>query len=663
MPAARRAPSKARARPFRPADLLKQVMIQALDVAPDGSFAVYSRRTIEKNAYRSRLWVVPMDGGRPEQLTSADHRDGRPRISPDSSTVAFVSNRSGRSQPWLVSLHGGEPRQLAELDGDVGAVEWSPDGRTVALIAESGAQRYVVGKPSDPIARRIEDFRWRLDGVGYRDQFSSVWTVRASGGRPVRRTDPSEEVQHVFWSQGGDRIGYLADRRKETGPYDRPQAWAIPARGGRPEAIGSLAGEVIAATWGPDGTLALHGVPEADGRSWGNPGLFLVRGRRVRRLGAELDLFVGNAGFGDLVDPEASLVPPVWLDADTLVALATVRGRCLPWRFGTDGTAGPLAEGEVQASTVAAGGGRVAVVATDRGRPGEVYAVEDGTLRPLTTHGSRWMSGWRRDPERHEVHHADGHVLDVWLVPARGPRRARPTVVDIHGGPHASHGPTPWLEMVALADAGFNVLYTNPRGSSSYGEAFSGTVHRDWGGPDDDDLMRVVDWAIDEGLADARRIGLLGLSYGGYLTNWLLGHHPGRFAAAVSENPVTDWVGMLGASDVGVVIQTDEFVGLGDLPEHLDEAVRRSPWVEIHRNEAPVLLLQAEQDQRCPPGQSEIVYAVLRARGRPVEMVRYPGESHYLLGIGRPDRRVDRMERIVDWFEGHLSGRRTTARR
>jgi acylaminoacyl-peptidase len=637
-------------------------MIQALDVAPDGSFAVYSRRTIEKNAYRSRLWVVPVDGGRPEQLTSADHRDGRPRISPDGSTVAFVSNRSGRSQPWLVSLHGGEPRQLAELDGDVGAAEWSPDGRTVALIAESGAQRYVVGKPSDPVARRIDDFRWRLDGVGYRDQFSSVWTVRASGGRPVRRTDPSDEVQHVFWSPEGDRIGYLADRRKQAGPYDRPQAWAIPARGGRPEAIGSLAGEVIAAAWGPDATLALHGVPEADGRSWGNPGLFLVRGRRVRRLGAELDLFVGNAGFGDLVDPEASLVPPVWLDADTLVALATVRGRCLPWRFGTDGTVEPLAEGEVQASTVAAGGGRVAVVATDRGRPGEVYAVEDGTLRPLTTHGSRWMSGWRRDPERHEVRGPDGHVLDVWLVPARGPRRARPTVVDIHGGPHASHGPTPWLEMVALADAGFNVLYTNPRGSSSYGEAFSGAVHRAWGGPDDDDLMRVVDWAIDGGLTDARRIGLLGLSYGGYLTNWLLGHHPGRFAAAVSENPVTDWVGMLGASDIGVVIQTDEFVGLGDLPEHLDEAVARSPWVEIHRNEAPLLLLQAEQDQRCPPGQSEIVYAVLRARGRPVEMVRYPGESHYLLGVGRPDRRVDRMERIVGWFERHLSGRRTTRR-
>ena len=224
-------------------------------------------------------------------------------------------------------------------------------------------------------------------------------------------------------------------------------------------------------------------MPEEDGRSWGNPGLFLARGGRVRRLGADLDLYVGNAGFGDLVDPEAMLVPPAWLDAETVVALATTRGRCLPWRFGTDGTAEPLAEGEVQASTVAVGGGRVAVVATDRGRPGEVFAVEHGGSgrSPRTAAGGCPAGGATPSPTRCAT--PDGHLIDAWLVPARGPRRGRPTVIDIHGGPHASHGPTPWLEMVALADAGFHVLYANPRGSSSYGEAFSAALHRRWGGP------------------------------------------------------------------------------------------------------------------------------------------------------------------------------------
>ena len=152
------------------------------------------------------------------------------------------------------------------------------------------------------------------------------------------------------------------------------------------------------------------------------------------------------------------------------------------------------------------------------------------------------------------------------------------------------------------------------------------------GRADDADVMRVVDWAVEEGLADERRIGLLGLSYGGYLTNWLLGHHPGRFAAAVSENPVTDWLGMIGGSDIGVVVQTDEFAGIGTLPEHLDEAIRRSPWAEIHRNEAPLLLLQSEQDQRCPPGQTELAVCRAALAWPAGQTVRYPGEPHYLLG-------------------------------
>jgi dipeptidyl aminopeptidase/acylaminoacyl peptidase len=207
--------------------------------------------------------------------------------------------------------------------------------------------------------------------------------------------------------------------------------------------------------------------------------------------------------------------------------------------------------------------------------------------------------------------------------------------------------------MLALADAGFHVLYPNPRGSSGYGEAFARAIHGRWGEVDGSDHLHLADWAVESGLADPQRIGVMGLSGGGYMTNWLLGHHPGRFRAGVSENPVSNWVSWYGGSDLSGY--TDErFVGIGRLPEDIDAFLAASPFMKIHQNTSPLLLLQSEADLRCPPEQSEVLFAILRSRGVRTRMVRYPGEPHFLAGIGRPDRRVDRMRRIVEWFREYL---------
>ena len=208
--------------------------------------------------------------------------------------------------------------------------------------------------------------------------------------------------------------------------------------------------------------------------------------------------------------------------------------------------------------------------------------------------------------------------------------------------------------MVALADAGFTVLYGNPRGSQGYGEAFAKAIEGNWGEADDSDLMRLVDWALRQKLATRDHVGLLGLSYGGYMTNWLLGHHPGRFAAAVSENPVLDLFSFYGESDYGFTIA--QHVG------GVDEPVGRLRADD--RPARPARCCTATR-RRCscsrpratcavPPGQTEIAFTMLRRLGRTVEMVRYPDEFHVMMETGRPDRRVDRLERIVDWFERYL---------
>ncbi|MDP9354805.1 MAG: S9 family peptidase [Chloroflexota bacterium] len=642
---------------FRPADLLTQAMIQELTVTPDGSAVIYARRVIEDNAYRKRLWRVGFDGGAPEPLTTADANDSRPRVSPDGRTLLFLSDRSGRNQPWVLPLAGGEAQQLADVPGDARAAEWSPDGQRVLVVASSGEERYIVGDPTDPVARHITDFRWRLDGQGFRDQSASAYVVPAAGGKPVRLTEPAVEVVEAFWLPDGARIGFVADLESDDALATFPphaRIWSVPADepGPAPEQVASLEGTVAAARWSPSSALAMVGIDHHAAPAWANQNLYLVDGDGTRQLGPDLDRPITNTTFGDLIDPNAGVVLE-WLDDRTIVALVSDAGRSLPYRFGVDGSVEQMADGEVVCTAVATGGGRVVVVATDRGRPGEVCAVEDGVLRPLTTHGSDWLAPFRKDPVRHRVPHPEGHTIDVWFIEGRDAPWPGPVALQIHGGPHGAHGPTPWLEMLALADAGIHVLYPNPRGSTGYGEAFARAIHGIWGDPDASDNVRVVEWAIAEGIADPKRVGVFGLSGGGYMTTWLLGHDPGTFAAGVSENPVTDLVSWYGSSDLPT-FTGERFVGVGALPEDLAAFQQRSPFVEIHRNEAPLLLLQCEGDLRCPPNQTELVYAILRSRRRPVEMVRYPSEAHFMAGVGRPDRRVDRIERIVDWFHRYL---------
>lgn len=641
--------------PFRPRDALKQVMLQGLTMSPDGESLVYARRTIESGKYRSRLWRVAYGGGRAEQLTFADANDGRPRFSPDGSRILFVSDRSEKPQIWSMPLGGGEPSTLVDMPDGAGAAEWSPDGKRVLLLAGSGEQRFVVGKPDDPVARRIREYVWRVDGAGVRDQNASVWVVAANGhGKPVRVTRPAFDVQQAFWSPDGSRIGFLADTRPDLATFEITQAWWVPRGGGAKERpLASLPGGVWSAAWGRRG-LAGAGIVRPDPMGWERHVLHLFGRGEPRALGGGLvEETVSSTTYGDLVDPTYSFGSVlVWLDDRTVVSTVGLHGRTHLYSFDVDGTVAPLTKGDVVCTAVVANAGRVAAVANFDANAGEVYAVEDGDLCRLTTNGSRWFGPFRKEPERLVVKHRDGHRLEGWLLKARGRTKA-PLVLNIHGGPYASHNPTPWMEMLALADAGIHVLWTNPRGSMGYGEEFAQVIDGAWGGADSSDQLLLIDHVVRRGLTDRHRVGLLGLSYGGFMVHRLLGHYPGRFAAGVSENPVTDLVAEFGNADFGTDIGKSA-AGKALPSDSFAAWLDRSPYTKIHLNEAPLLLLQCEDDMRCPPVNSEIPFAILKTLGREVEMVRYPGESHVMFILGRPDRRADRLERIVDWFTTHL---------
>ena len=257
MPERERTASGRESAVFQPEDLLRQAQVQDLALSPDGSTVVYSRRVIADNAYRTHLWVVPWSGGKARQLTHAAANDTRPVVSPDGLSLAFISDRGGRNQPWILPLDGGEPRLAVDIAGDARAVHWSPDGRRLLITAPSGVERLAVGDPADPIARVVDDFAWRLDKTGLRNQLVSAWVAEVDDGEPRRLTDPAWEVLDARWLADGLHIVVVADAEPDAGMRrlsERAAAWRIPVDdAAEPASLAELPGGLAAVRPSPDG--------------------------------------------------------------------------------------------------------------------------------------------------------------------------------------------------------------------------------------------------------------------------------------------------------------------------------------------------------------------------------------------------------------------------
>src|SRR5947209_8669904 len=297
--------------PFQGKDVLAQVVIAALAVAPDASSIVYSQRTVEDGRYRRNLWRTDFERRTPDRLTTARANDWRPRFSPDGTRLAFLSDRSGKPQVWAIHTRGGEPEQVTDLPGGVGAMEWSPDGTRLLLVGGSGEHRFLVGDEKDPTAWRVRDYTWRFDGHGIRDQHASLWIIELADPKPKRITDAGYGVDGAAWSPDGERIAFLADRGEARGLEEIDQLWTIDAAGGEPKHVAKLGGGLMALAWAPGKEIAYLGIAEDGAPGWADVGLYVAG----RRLAADGHLNVQVTSYGDYQDGEQHMPqPPVWLD-------------------------------------------------------------------------------------------------------------------------------------------------------------------------------------------------------------------------------------------------------------------------------------------------------------------------------------------------------------
>lgn len=670
-----------------PEILRRQVVVEEHDLAPDGSFAIISRRVVEGEHYVSSLWQVAIDddgrGGAPRRMTGGLFRDMRPTISPDGRRVAFTRRdpaaEDGPASIRVLDLAGGEPVALALGELSAGEITWSPDGRSIAFTAEAGPQRFIVGdKPEhgEPRARRVTRLDYRYDEQGYLDRRSQLHVVPADGGgRAHQVTEVESGVSEIAWRPDGAAIAFVADPRPDADRNPRTSIWSVAVQRttGRasvraePREILALAGPVRAPAWSPDGAW-IAGVGVGVERPFDDLSPTLVVGpsdgsQPAVALAPDVDRPIGNWADTDLTGWMAEARPgPLWSGSTAVVALVSDRGRTHPWRFSFDPATGRaageperLAAGDVMCQTLALGAGLVTVTATVGARPPELCLVEPGgTIRPLTSFGSSWTRrlAW---PEMRVVEApGPGGPIETWIAsPAGSGDEPLPTIVDVHGGPLGAWAPAPSLEVVLLCARGYRVVLPNIRGSATYGAAWIAPQLGDWGGVDAEDVHAALDHAIGLGLADPARLGALGLSYGGFMINWLVGTTD-RFRAAVSENGVTNQVSAWAHSDAGPEYCRAARMGDPTTADGAAQLWRQSPLRNVANVRTPLLMLQSEADRRCPTSDNEQLFVALRWLGREVEYVLYPEEFHVIQATGRIDRRIDRMTRVLDWFDRHL---------
>ncbi|MGI6873563.1 S9 family peptidase [Amycolatopsis sp. 3B14] len=609
------------------------------------------------NTYRSSLWRAAPDGGAARQWTHGE-RDTDPAISPDGRWVAFLRADGDKPQLHVMPADGGDARRLTELPLGAGAPVWAPDSRRVAFTARvPEAGRYgapdedgEVLEPSAEAPRRITRYDYRLDNVGFlRDRPRRLFVLDVTDpGEPEPLTDDQADVSDPAWLPDGSAVLVVAPREWGATGTEESDLYLVPAEGGEPVLAVRSAGSAAKPSVTADGTILFYGQeytwPHVVAR---NPGLW----------SAELPADGEPAKPRRLTDPESVYcmadVPPAQFRDEVLVTVlnrGAIELRAVPRdadRAPLDGLGRLLGErGAVRSFTVH--GERIAAVVARPDSSGDVVLLDGPDQLVLTDLSKPVREKGIRPVEELTATAPDGYPVHGWLVLPEGDG-PHPVLLVVHGGPFAAYDWGLFDEAQVYASAGYAVVMGNPRGSAGYGESHGQAIVHGLGTVDVDDVLALLDAALERDDLDSSRVGVMGGSYGGFMTTWLAAHHGSRFRAAWSERAVNAWDSFTGSSDIGWFF-TEAYVGADPVVQR-----ERSPLTYAAQIRIPFAVVHSEHDWRCPVEQAQRLFVELKRNGTEVEMLLFPGEGHELSRSGKPRHRVQRFDAILDWWSRHLA--------
>ncbi len=677
-------------KPVAPADLYSLKQMYDCVLSPDGQRLITAMDAVNKDLNKKymNLFMQRVSGGPLRQFTRGESVDSAPRFSPDGKLLAFVSARSGQSQLHLMHVDGGESWQLTKLAGNVGEFCWSPDSQSLCVVftpqdaeAQQREQDGKCGKPGAdaPKLRHITNFFYKLDGAGYLPQGKSeLHLVNAATGKTAELVKDGFHNGQPCFTPDGRWIVFASNKHPDfEREMLRSDLWKVRADGqGKMVKIATHDGPASGPVVSPDGQwLAFTGHPDP-AAMWNerNEELFVVpfKGGAPVNLSRRLDRPAGNVSINDTWGMAESRAPLFSPCGRYIYLQITKDGNTAIYRFGVaDGSAVPVFEepGVVLDFSIDFAGGWLYVALSDFATPGDLYKrkLDGGKLIRLTKVNQSWL-GKRAlgQVEEHWVKGAGGQRIHGWamLPPGYDARKKYPAILYIHGGPHVAFARAFFHEFNYLAGAGYLVLFCNPRGSDGYGQDYCGCIAEGWGNKDYADLMKFTDAMLAAYPAiDQERVGVTGGSYGGYMTNWIIGHTH-RFKAAVTQRSVSNFLSFMGSCDVGYMFHY-EFKSKDKSPwQDRERFLQMSPMTHLIHAKTPTLVIHSENDLRCPIEQGEQVYVQLKLQGVDTELVRFPQESHGLSRGGRTDRRIERLERIKGWMDKHLlDGKRAAVKK
>ncbi len=625
-----------------------------------------SHPSLAADATVGQLWNVPLDGGEPKRITRGV-RDSAPQFSPDGTALAFI--RSAPKQPgqlFAMPSDGGEPTQLTDVKLGVDEFTWSHDGASIAFAAsvpEQGRYGTVedIGTSAEP-ARRVTVMPYKHNGRGYtHDQRSHIFVVAvpaldaepnypvvagADGEKPetvavptaTQLTDGNADDRSPRFLAADDRIAFVSDERDGVADL-QSQVWAVQVSGGEPEQLTKREWSLAVETFevDADGQLVLSAADVGEG------GLdFVARNSGLVRA-------AGEGGIHWLTDPATVDLTEsaIELGADGALAVNRMLGTSRLVGVSWDGLLAPLTDPEIEVTGFAAAGDDVVVTFQSATSFGDVGLLHDGAFTVLTDFSSAVRESGVVLPSAFEATGRDGYPIHGWVAKPTGDG-PHPTLLMIHGGPYTQYSIHLFDETQVYVDAGYAVVYCNPRGSAGHGYDHGASIREQMGTLDLHDVLDFLDGAlVEHPELDGSRLGILGGSYGGYLTAWTIAHDH-RFKAAIVERGFLDPDAFIGSSDIGWFFPQVYNGSTGELRR------TQSPQAVAHQVTTPTLVIHSEEDLRCPLGQAETYWATLKLQGLDAEMLIFPGENHELSRSGRPRHRVQRFDAIVEWFGRHL---------
>ena len=630
-------------------------------ISPDGSAVVYVRQSMDIMSDRARgnLWVASSDGRRHRPLFSGTESYSSPRWSPSGDRLAYVSSVEGRGAQLHVRwMDNGQTAILSNVREAPRSIVWSPDGTQLAFSMFVPAEAPSLASPPAapegaewaPGVKVIDRLNYRADGRGYLDIGNThVFVLSAEGGTPRQLT--SGDYNHngpLSWSPDGTTIAFSANRVEdyELTPA-QSEVWTVDVDSGELTQLTDRLGPDSAPAYSPDGSKIAYLGYDDQKMGYHNASVYVMDadGANARALTADFDRSIGAVAWAGSSNRLYALYDD---HGQRHIASLTLGGDMSSIVDDVGGTS--LGRPYTSGGFSVANNGAFAYTAGTPYRPADVAIGRRARdVRKLTALNDDLLA--HKDLGQVEAltwTSVDDLEIEGWIVtpPNFDPRQEYPLILEIHGGPFAAYGPHFSAEVQLFAAAGYVVLYTNPRGSTSYGYDFANEIHHAYPSQDYDDLMFGVDAAIEKGYVDEDQLFVTGGSGGGVLTAWIVGKTD-RFAAAVSAKPVINWISTVLTTDIGAFMPEYWFASAPW--EDPDSYWERSPLSLVGNVSTPTMLLTGEQDHRTPIPESEQYYQALKLRQVDTALVRIPEASHGI--AARPSHLIAKVDNILAWFE------------